>query len=128
MKRIAAFGVASILATASFVMVILGTAAPANADIRFCQTAKNVPCIGPVNGCSIQMGGGKYIFVDNGSSVLDNFGQRLTCRNGHWTATPARPGQEVESGSNLGRGLLTQGPPAEFNPCPPDVLVCPIFP
>ena len=64
--------------------VVVGGGAPANAEISFCTTGKNSPCIGPVNGCTLKFGDGRYGFGENGDTIIADDGNRYTCVNGKW--------------------------------------------
>lgn len=122
MKRIAAL-ISLIIASAFGLTVVVAAtgAAPANADVRFCQTAPGSPCIGPVNGCTITLGGGQYVFVSDGDSVLDNFGHRLTCKNGKWVTTVALTQRSVDVNFMVGGGRVD----VQSVPCDPNQVFCP---
>lgn len=126
MKRYLAALAAAVLGLATILVVVLGTSAPANASISFCQTAKNSPCISPVNGCSLNLGGGKYAFAQSGDTIVDGSGAKFVCVNGRWIKTAALGVREVDLGFMIGRGLLTQGPPVVDAGCNPEEIFCPI--
>lgn len=110
MKRHLAAFAGLVLGLAACLTVIVGVAAPANATISFCQTTKTSPCIGPIGGCHLTLGGGKYAFAQPGDQFIDGSGQKFTCQNGLWVKT-ASIGADVQMGGNLGRGVIVQGPP-----------------
>lgn len=125
-RSIAALGAAFILGIASFLMMTIATMAPANAAISFCKTAKNSPCISPVNGCSLVMGSGKYIFAENGDSIIDGSGAKMLCVNGRWIRTAALGVPEVQLGGTIGIGAVVQGPIGAPDPgCNPEQVTCP---
>lgn len=127
MKRYIATLAGLVLGLAACLTVAVGAAAPASATISFCQTAKNSPCIGPVNGCHLTLGVGKYAFAETGDQFIDGSGQKFTCQNGKWVKTAAS-GSEVQIGGNLGRGVVVQGPPGNDSGgdgCNPVQIACP---
>jgi hypothetical protein len=125
MKRHLAAVASLVLGLATTLAVVIGFAGPAHATISFCQTAKNSPCISPINGCSLVLGNGKYIFANNGDSVIAGDGSRHICINGRWIKTAALGQNEVEIGGTLGRGVIVQGAPAPVSGCNPEQVFCP---
>jgi uncharacterized protein (DUF39 family) len=126
MKRCLTAVAALVLGLAACLTVVIFSSAPASATISFCQTGKNSPCISPINGCSLVLGNGRYIFANNGDSVIAGDGSKHICINGRWIKTAAL-GSDVQSGSTLGRGVFVQGPPGPITLPDCDVLLtCPI--
>jgi hypothetical protein len=125
MKRHLAALAGLVLGLAACLTVIVGVAAPANASISFCQTAKNSPCISPINGCSLTLGGGKYAFAQSGDTIIDGSGAKFVCVNGRWIKTAALGVPPVQLGPNIGRGVVAQGKPIGDIGCNPEQLFCP---
>lgn len=123
-RRIAALAVL-VIGLAACLFAVVGVAAPANASISFCQTAKNSPCIGPLNGCSLTLGGGKYAFAQSGDTIIDGSGAKFVCVNGRWIKTAALGVRDVDLGFMIGRGLLAQGPLIVDPGCNPEWITCP---
>jgi len=121
-SRIRRAGVLAAAGAIAFFVPALTTSATANAETRFCQTSKGSPCLGPINGCTFILGGGKYIFVDDGDTIVNGAGERYKCSGGKWVKE-ARA-FEVSLGDILGRGVLEQKAPYDGG-CNPEQVFCP---
>ena len=120
-------GVLAVAGAVSFLGLSFGS--PASATISFCQTGPNKPCIGPINGCAMVLGDGRYAFAENGDSVVTANGETRKCENGTWV-TVIKPRVstfqiETVAGSTLGRGILFQGSLSRTD-CDLNSTFCPI--
>src|SRR3954462_8402916 len=111
MKRYAAALAALTIGLAAALFVVIGTTAPANATISFCKVAKDKPCTSPINGCSLGLGNGGYAFAEDGDSIINGAGIKMTCVKGKWVRAARALGAEVTRPGRVGGGVFFQGPP-----------------
>jgi hypothetical protein len=127
MKRYLAALAALVLGLAACLFMITTTAAPANATISFCKVAKNAPCSSPINGCSLALGNGGYAFAEDGDSIVNGAGIKMTCVKGKWVRASRDIGPEIILPGHVGGGVFFQGPPGPITVPDCDVLLtCPI--
>jgi len=106
-------------------------APPADAAIRFCTARPGVPCVGPINGCALRLGGDNYAFVDSGDTITNSKGDKFKCDGIRgWvkvTAAAPRGGESKIPADYLGRGALLQEAPIKVgdDPCDPITIFCP---
>jgi hypothetical protein len=126
MKRYIAAIAGLVLGLAVCLTVVGLTAAPANATVSFCKAVKGKPCIGPINGCSLSLGDNGYAFAENGDSIVNGAGIRMTCQNGKWVRAASGLRPEVQLGGLVGGGVFFQGPRAPIDTGCDVEISCPI--
>lgn len=87
-------------------VALVGTVlvAPAEATISFCQTGRNKPCLGPINGCAMILGGGRYAFAEDGDTVIAANGAVKKCVKGKWVTQ--KRALSINTANVLGRGSV----------------------
>jgi hypothetical protein len=102
----------AVLGVVALMGVVVPTAAPASAEIKFCS---QTVCIGSANGCSTPTTTGVVIQADNGDSFIATDGTRWTCKNGKWEKSTPKAAIGTR-GPVLGIGLFFRGSKPE-DPC-----------
>jgi hypothetical protein len=110
-SRIRRAGALAAAGAVMFFIPLVAAVGPADAQIRFCTAVKGSPCIGPINGCALVLGGNNYAFVDNNDTIVNAKGETYACRNGHWVQVIKKEfaPEEQAMGTNFGRGVIFQG-------------------